>query len=310
MEKMKLGKVLVSFVIPVYNSQDYIKECIDSILSIKEDNFEILMIDDGSTDNSRAVCEQYLENNRIHLYTQSNKGVSAARNVGIDHAVGKYITFIDSDDRIQLTDFSFLKSEKDLYCLGMKRFSSKSETAIKFTKELDIYDQFVKYPAYMNSMCNKFFKLERIRTNEIRMDEKQKYREDMLFVISYLQTTPQVEYVDNDYYYYRTNMHSASKRKVTRSIIDNNVASADKILILIKGRSNCLEKYLLVAPVLPLLTDIHCYDYQTYKNRVNCFLIWYYDRNMFHCLMSVFAALNLRCLCNLVMYFKRRIIIR
>lgn len=89
----------VSIIIPMYNSAKYIKRCIDSILNQKYKDFEIIIINDGSTDNSLKICEEY-DDNRLKIFSKKNEGVGAARNYGLDIANGDYILFIDSDDCI------------------------------------------------------------------------------------------------------------------------------------------------------------------------------------------------------------------
>jgi glycosyltransferase involved in cell wall biosynthesis len=89
---------LVSVVIPVYNSQSYIADCIDSVLAQTYSHFEIIVIDDGSTDGSLDILKLYQENPKIKLLQIENSGQSVARNLGIEHAKGKYVIFIDSDD--------------------------------------------------------------------------------------------------------------------------------------------------------------------------------------------------------------------
>lgn len=310
MKNVSEDLILVSFVVPVYNSQEYLKECLESILKIGNHDYEILLIDDGSTDDSRKICEEYSKYKNVRLFVQQNKGVSAARNVGIKEARGRYITFVDADDKISLSNFDFLQTGRDLYCLGMKRFTDRFETSINFKKEKDIYKQFVKYPAYMNSMCNKYFKRQIVEEYDIEMDEEQKYREDMLFVISFIITEPQIEYIDKKYYFYRTNPNSASKRKVSREIIDNNVDSSDKILSLLNGKSKVLEEYLTIAPVMPLITDIYCYNYKLFKERVKRPIFWKYNNNIYYQFMSLLAAINLEFLCDVIIKIKRSLLAR
>ena len=94
--------VRVSVVIPVYNVERYLKECIDSVLAQTFDDYEIILVDDGSTDSSGKICDDYLEiDNRIRVIHRDNGGLSAARNTGMDAAVGEYIYFLDSDDYIE-----------------------------------------------------------------------------------------------------------------------------------------------------------------------------------------------------------------
>lgn len=99
MKEKTLSETLVSVIIPVYNVGFYLREALDSVISQTYRHLEILIIDDGSTDQSGAVCDRYAKRDpRIKLYRQENRGLSAARNVGLDHAAGDIIAFLDSDD--------------------------------------------------------------------------------------------------------------------------------------------------------------------------------------------------------------------
>ena len=92
---------LISLVIPVYNVEKYLDKCMESVLAQTYDNFEVILVDDGSTDNSGKMCDEYAKrDSRVIVYHQQNSGVSVARNVGIENAKGEFISFIDSDDWI------------------------------------------------------------------------------------------------------------------------------------------------------------------------------------------------------------------
>ena len=92
---------LVSVIVPVYNSEKFLNRCIDSIISQTYENLEILLVDDGSTDRSPSICDDYaLKDNRVKAFHQKNTGVSGARNTGLDNCSGEYISFVDSDDYI------------------------------------------------------------------------------------------------------------------------------------------------------------------------------------------------------------------
>lgn len=95
---------MISIIIPIYNSEKTLSQCIDSILSQKYSDFEVLLIDDGSTDESGKICDEYAElDKRIRVFHQKNQGVSAARNLGLDHIKGEFVTFCDSDDWVEDT---------------------------------------------------------------------------------------------------------------------------------------------------------------------------------------------------------------
>ena len=102
----------ISVIVPVYNVDNYIEQCVESVVNQKYSDFELLLIDDGSKDRSGKICDRYAENDaRIKVVHQQNKGVSVARNVGVALSTGKYITFLDSDDWL---DQDFLETAVNL----------------------------------------------------------------------------------------------------------------------------------------------------------------------------------------------------
>lgn len=114
---------LISVIVPVYNAEYTLKECVDSILSQSVKNFELILIDDGSKDHSPKICDEYAaQDNRIVVIHKQNGGVSSARNAGIDIAKGKWITFIDSDDSITNGYFENIdNAQEDLLICGFKK---------------------------------------------------------------------------------------------------------------------------------------------------------------------------------------------
>ena len=92
----------ITVIVPVYNTEKYLRRCVDSILAQTFTDFELLLVNDGSTDGSGAICDEYAQkDSRVRVFHKENGGVSSARNIGIDNAQGDWITFIDSDDRIE-----------------------------------------------------------------------------------------------------------------------------------------------------------------------------------------------------------------
>ena len=109
---------LISVIVPVYNVEQYIHQCVDSILSQTYKNLEIILVDDGSPDNCPAICDEYARNDdRVKIIHQENGGISAARNSALDLCTGEYIAFVDSDDWIESNAYEEMMSEmqkKDL----------------------------------------------------------------------------------------------------------------------------------------------------------------------------------------------------
>ena len=95
----------LSIIVPVYNVEKTLKRCVDSILRQRLDNYELLLIDDGSPDNSGAMADEMADNDRIKVYHKANGGLSDARNYGLERATGDYVTFVDSDDEIAQNTF-------------------------------------------------------------------------------------------------------------------------------------------------------------------------------------------------------------
>ena len=122
----------LSVVLPVYNVESYVSKCIDSILNQTFKDFELIIIDDGSTDSSSAICEHYKNiDSRIQLIKQKNQGLSAARNHGIQLAQGEFISFIDSDDWIDSTMYadllSLITSDVDIVVCGHRVVTESGE---------------------------------------------------------------------------------------------------------------------------------------------------------------------------------------
>lgn len=125
MKQIKNNK-LISIIVPVYNSEKYLQKCIDSILCQTYKNLELILIDDGSDDQSKVICEKYYFNDdRVKLITQKNKGVSFSRNLGIEISQGYYICFVDSDDWIEQNCLEYCidlleKNNADIICFNYR----------------------------------------------------------------------------------------------------------------------------------------------------------------------------------------------
>lgn len=131
-----MEKDLISVIIPVYNVEKYLKNCLDSVINQTYKNIEIILVDDGSTDNSGKICDEYAQKDlRIKVIHKENGGLSDARNVGIEQSIGKYITFIDSDDDI---DTGYVRYLYELLNRNNTKMSIAAYTVVSKEKKIDI----------------------------------------------------------------------------------------------------------------------------------------------------------------------------
>lgn len=203
--------VALSVIVPVYNVERYLSECIDSLIAQCFQDFELLLIDDGSLDNSGLICDKYAEQNkRIRVFHKKNEGVSSARNYGIEHASGKWITFVDADDFVGI---DFLKGLYypifnglivDFVHGGCSNFwNGKSVTV---NQSYDYYvgnDKGKLFSSFRGLAVSKLFKTEIIRENGLMFDDNMKIAEDMAFTMDYLHYVDSYAFVETTCYYYR-----------------------------------------------------------------------------------------------------------
>ncbi len=193
---------LISVIVPVYKVENVLNYCIDSILNQTYKDFELILVDDGSPDNSGKICDEYAKkDNRIKVIHKENGGVSSARNCGIDAAKGKYICFVDSDDYpcinylLDMINMCKKFDGCDLLLGGfnvVSDYKSNIEKKVLFTEDhnyscvsrLDFIRMYEKWVIQMP--WNKLYKLKIIKTSKIRFDENLSLGEDILFNIDYL----------------------------------------------------------------------------------------------------------------------------
>ena len=210
-------KPKVSIIVPIFNAELYLDECILSLVNQDYKNIEIILIDDGSTDRSLSICNKYANNENIIFLKQSNKGVSAARNKAINYSTGEYIMFVDSDDYCSNDMVSSIiekMSDNKLISFGYtKKYVNKEElllcnddsTSVERAEEKIILDETVG-----GFVWNKVFSSKIIKNNNIMFDTEIHYCEDTLFVKEYLTHCDEYEYIKKNLYYYRVRKSSAS----------------------------------------------------------------------------------------------------
>lgn len=218
---MKTKKI--SIIIPVYNAEQYLEDTINSILEQTYQDFELILVDDGSTDHSPAICQRYAKaDDRITCYTKKNQGVSAARNDGIQLANGKYIRFVDADDRLPKDSLELLlqpvQKEADLdlvigaYDANTEEFYKGSQQGTRRMEEI-IGDYLHYIPSfYYGVVWNKLYRRELIEEAQIRFDPQMPWSEDLLFNLEYMAVAKKGAYVQQSVYEYIQREQSLTKQ--------------------------------------------------------------------------------------------------
>lgn len=250
-----VNKVDFSFIIPVYNAGEKIEKMIETLLMLKYPYYEIIIVNDGSTDDSEKYILKYLSD-KIHYYKKENEGVSVARNFGFSKSIGEYILFFDGDDYIDSDNLDkVLKDIKDkaydLSFFGLidvfqeKNSESLVENYISDklykTKE-SFLDEFgyLLNQRVLYSPCNKIYKSEIIRNNNIVFKKEYKLGEDILFNLDYFKYLSNVKfYKENIYYYihYYQSMNTGSSRYYDNHVqILNDVFEGMKQLLILNNK--------------------------------------------------------------------------
>jgi glycosyltransferase involved in cell wall biosynthesis len=209
---------VVSIIVPIYNAELYLEQCIDSILNQTYKDIEVILINDGSKDNSGMICDKYAKmDNRIKVIHQKNSGPSFARNTGINCATGKYIQFVDADDTIKTDMIEKLvhaaKPNNELVVCGYKIFTKDQENlvvqdisppknGILSTGEfLEYFGEFYKN-GFINPLWNKLYIKEIIVKNSIQFIYGLNMGEDLLFNLEYIRCCNNINFIQDRLYNY------------------------------------------------------------------------------------------------------------
>lgn len=204
----------LSIIVPIYNSDKYLERCINSIINQTYKNLEIILINDGSTDNSDMICNQYAnKDSRIKYINIENGGVSAARNIGLKKAIGDYITFVDSDDWIELSMYedmiAHIENNKADFCACGVYFEhingsiiEKSLTSKEIRIESSRYflERIYTYKDLTLNLWNVIIK--RDKTTDLYLDEEIWLGEDNLFILEMLNRIDKGVLINQYYYHY------------------------------------------------------------------------------------------------------------
>ncbi|MGL5904566.1 MAG: glycosyltransferase family 2 protein, partial [Cetobacterium sp.] len=231
-------KPKISIIVPVYNAENYLEKCIDSVLNQTFRDFELILVNDGSLDSSGAICDEYSQKDkRIIVIHKKNGGQSSARNAGLDIVKGEYIGFVDSDDWIEPEMYEILynnifetHSDISICKTRLVKQNSKEEKIECSNKKYifegkEIYDKVFINNIFEWGPCNKLYKFSKIFN--IRFLEGRVY-EDVVYNLFVYKNVNKISYIDNFLYNYRVDNLSTTRQEVSvkrldlvKNILDN-----------------------------------------------------------------------------------------
>lgn len=223
---MSLGYIpRISIIVPVYNAEQYLERCLDSVLKQSIEEFELILVNDGSNDNSLYICQKYAaEDSRIKIIDQDNTGVSSARNKGLSIATGEYITFLDADDwlsnqYLEKLLASMESNEADCVCAGyyiVKKWGRRQ--VVRYIEHVYSSEELVKeFPHFFRTVATapwgKLYKKSIIDQFNIKFPKEIPYGEDTIFNLAYYAKCNILVTITNVLYMYNfTNVNSAMQK--------------------------------------------------------------------------------------------------
>lgn len=237
----------VSIILPVYNVEKYLEECLNSAIGQTLEQIEIIAVDDGSTDNSSLILDKYAKKyNNIKVITQKNKGLSGARNTGLKHASGEYIYFLDSDDYIDINAmkncYEIAKTNNlDIITFDAKTFIDGEYTGKPLNGNYsryklldseirsgeDFYNYAIKKRGYRPPVWLNFYKLEFIRRNNLKFYEGLLHEDELFSFESFIKAN-KVMYIPQKYFFRRVRQDSIMTKKSTSRNVYSFITIAEE----------------------------------------------------------------------------------
>lgn len=219
-----MNQCRVSIIVPVYNAEKTLNRCIDSILQQTFTDWELLLINDGSKDHSGEICDEYArKDERVKAFHKKNGGVSSARNIGLDHARGEWITFVDSDDWIvnDCLNMDYSLFQEDLIFFSYYQKNGTLESYVDFPVGNFIFNgEYELNNFYQNFIHKSFFKIiwsklfKRNLINGLRFDNLIPIGEDHLFLLNYLIRIKTCRFISKPFYVYQLTEDFSKKYQI------------------------------------------------------------------------------------------------
>lgn len=230
--------IKVSVVVPIYNAEKYLKQCLDSVVNQTLKEIEIILIDDGSTDGSSEICKEYMKDARVTYYRKENEGLAAARADGIARAHGEYIGFVDSDDWLELDAYEKMYMAAQTNCADIVFCNCvENEDGHRFTPEMrsgaynrqqikeDILPKSLAYVSKQGgkrsirwSNCLRIYRMEHLNKNQIHFDRRFRRSQDLQFTYEATLCAQNYYYLGEEYLYHNRVAVNSLSRGYTKNM--------------------------------------------------------------------------------------------
>lgn len=304
---LKSTRPLVSVIVTVYNKSSYIGECLTSILNNSYSNFELIIVNDGSTDNSIEIVSQFMDS-RIKIINKKNGGAASARNAGLDIAKGEYITFIDADDAISVDYLQIyvsysLKYDADICYTNFQRFSGTIPKENKKIPKIVIFQKSSYFDTDINKVISSGKMFSKRLISGLRFKFGRIHEDEEFYTLLLQQNIKNIVYIDKSFYFYRVVPNSVTDNKTKECIVDGVVVLLDRLeflkkidcknIVAIKYCFNCLQFNLFNRKyTYPFLKRF------SFIRRYGLFRIFFFKRKIISLFYTMFPLISF-CLINI-----------
>lgn len=272
---------LVTIIIPCYNIAPYLQKCVDSILNQTYPYFELLLLDDGSADDTLELCKVYeKEDNRVRVFTHQNKGVSYTRNRGIKEAKGDYVMFVDGDDYLEVDYIEKHIVDLEENCITLSGFLNEKNGVItknyNFKRILAGADvktiqkneilQLLKYDA-LSTPCCKLYDLKLLQQKSVFFDEGVTYQEDLLFNIAYFAYFNTYKLINYYGYHYVAYDNSSTSRYHINFDHTKQICEQLKVFVKNQDDEDILKEFVIQTLLRKVSNIFHQNNSDTFKQK-------------------------------------------
>ncbi len=233
-----MSNVTVSVIVPIFNKEKYLEECLDSIINQTLKTIEIILVDDGSTDNSKILCKKYLKDKRVSYYYQENEGLASARQTGINYAKGEYLGFIDADDWIELDMFEKMYQKAKEYDADVvfcnRMYNNEDYRPPKdiptgfYDREQILTDVLPKSLGYISkkglgkviswSNCRRIYKKQTLESFNFSFDKRFRRSQDLQLTYEAMLHSNRFYNMGDDYFYHARTVSDSLARGYTKNM--------------------------------------------------------------------------------------------